>query len=61
MSDLAMFLGTVLGGGILLLILPILLPAIDEATLRAGLWLNAVDRKQADRIIQWRKTGKFPF
>lgn len=56
MSEFWMFASTVIGGGLFLL----MAQPIDEALLRVGMWMNGIERKEADRIMEWRRTGKLP-
>jgi hypothetical protein len=37
------------------LIAPTVLPVLDRATLRAGLWINGIDGRHADEIIAWHE------
>jgi hypothetical protein len=61
MSELLMFLGTLAVGGIWLLVMPQLCSLLpDEPALRLGLWMNGIDGKDADDIVEHHKTGKLP-
>lgn len=37
-----------------------LIEALRYPSLRVGLWLIGINRKEADRIVEWQKTGKLP-
>lgn len=56
MNGLWLFLGT-LG---LFAIIVLILPHVSEPLLRLGLWLNGIDGKYADDIVEHHKTGKLP-
>ena len=61
MSELGMFLTTVLGGAAFISVASLPLDAaVGEVLLRVGLWMNGVGRSERDQIIEWRRTGRLP-
>lgn len=58
MTEFWMFIGTLAVGGVWLAFAPFILPAADRASLRAGLWMNGIDRPEADKIIEWNERNR---
>lgn len=58
MSEMWMFVGTIAAGCVVLAVANPVLRAADNATLRAGLWLNGIERAERERIMKWHKTGR---
>lgn len=52
MTEFLMFAGTLVFFAIALPFLRLLMPAAERATLRAGLWVNGIEGRAADEIIE---------
>jgi hypothetical protein len=55
MSELWLFIGTIVVGLMWLLVGPFLLHKAERPALRAGLWMNGISGREADEILDWRE------
>lgn len=60
MTELCMFLGTLVVGCIWLFVGPRLLRNLDknQPVLRVGLWINGITGEEANRVVEFNHTGR---